>query len=441
MAMCSGIRPGSRAQRQLAVLVSRCERFQQLHAFQFIVHRDWQNCGATGKLGHTGNLVPSPLLKKLSLWLAIACSVAILLSIAVSQILLALTLAVLLLSGLPLRWPRISIPLALFLGWVLVALTFSPDPAQGVAQVEKIYVFGMLLIVYSSVRKISEARWLVYAWIVLGTFTAGRGVVQFARDVAGARAAHSDFYHFYVAARISGFMSHWMTFSGQELFVLLIAVALILFAPGVKRWLWLWLPCAAIVGLALVLSETRSIYIAAIVAGIYLLWFWDKRSMLAMPVVLGLIYLAAPGAVQQRVRSIVHPETQTDSNDHRIVVWRTGWEMIKAHPLVGVGPEEIRKPQVFYAYLPKDIRLPLPDGYYGHLHSIYIHYAAECGVPAAIFLTAALLLALCDFWRALVRLPPGRSDRRFLLHAAARNGNRAPWWSESLRRIWGTPRS
>ena len=376
--------------------------------------------GGNGKeLSHTGGLVPPPFLKKLSLWLAIACSVAILLSIAISQILLALSLGILLLSGLPMRWPRITIPLALFLGWMLVALAFSPDPQQGFAQVEKIYVFAMLLIVYSSVRQIAEAKWLIYLWILVGTVTAGRGLVQFVGDVAGAKAAHMDFYHFYVASRISGFMSHWMTFSGQELFILLIAISLVLFAPGLKRWIWLWMPCAAVVGTALILSETRSIWIAAIVSGVYLLWMWDKRSLLALPVALGLIFLVAPSAVKQRVHSLTNPEKETDSNDHRWVVWRTGWEMIKAHPLVGVGPEEIRKPQVFYAYLPKDIRLPLPDGYYGHLHSIYIHYAAECGVPAAIFLTAALLLALYDFSRAIRALPQGRSDRKFLLHAAS----------------------
>src|SRR5581483_9792720 len=60
-----------------------------------------------------------------------------------------------------------------------------------------------------------------------------------------------------------------------------------------------------------------------------------------------------------------------------------------------------------------------PDGDYEHLHSIYIHYAAECGVPAAIFLTAALILAFVDFHRAIRTLPPGRSLRRFILYAAA----------------------
>jgi putative inorganic carbon (HCO3(-)) transporter len=364
-------------------------------------------------------LVPSPFLKKLPLWLAGASAVAILLSIAVSQILLALALAALLVSGLPLRWPRISIPLGLFLGWTLVALAFSPDPGFGLPTVRKmVVVYWMLLIVYSSVRTIAEARWLVLAWIAVGTFTAGRGLVQYAADVAGARAAHQDFYDFYIADRIRGFMSHWMTFSGQELFILLLVAAFLLFAPHVKKWLWLGLSCAVAIGLALLLSETRSIWIAALVAGFYLLWEWRKWTAIVMPVLLGLGFLVAPGAIQERALSLIRPHGETDSNGHRKIVWRTGWQMIKAHPMVGVGPEEIRKKAVFDTYMPADIHYPLPEGNYQHLHNIYIHYAAECGLPAALFLTAAFLMALVDFRRSLRTLPPGRSDRRFILHAA-----------------------
>ena len=367
---------------------------------------------------HTLGLVPSPFLKRLALWLACASAVAILLSIAVSQILLALALAALLLSGLPLRWPRIAIPLGLFIGWTLLALAFSPDPRFGLPSVRKMLVYLMLLIVYSSVRTAAEAKWLVLAWIGVGTITAGRGLFQYAADVAGARAAHTDFYHFYVADRIRGFMSHWMTFSGQELFILLLVAAFLLFAPDIKKWWWLGMPCAAVVGIALILSDTRSVWIAALVAGFYLLWEWRKWAAIAMPVLLGLGLLVAPAAVQERVRSFNQPRGEVDSNDHRRIVWRTGWQMIKAHPVVGVGPEEIRKKAVFDAYLPADIHYPLPDGDYQHLHSIYIHYAAECGVPAALFLTAALVMALLDFRRALGTLPPGRSDRRFLLQAS-----------------------
>jgi putative inorganic carbon (HCO3(-)) transporter len=356
--------------------------------------------------------------KKLALWLACASAVAILLSIAVSQILLALALAALLFSGLPLRWPRIAIPLALFLGWTLVALAFSPDPRFGLPSVRKmVVVYWMLLIVYSSVRTVAEAKCLALAWIAVGTITAGRGLFQFAADVAGARAAHTDFYHFYIADRIRGFMSHWMTFSGQELYILLLVAAFLLFAPDIRKWRWLWVPCALVVVISLVLSDTRGVWIAAAVAGFYLLWQWRKWAAGALPVLLVLGLLVAPAAIQERVRSLTHPHGQTDSNEHRWIVWLTGWQMIKAHPITGVGPEEIRKPAVFYAYLPADIPRPLPDGDYQHLHSIYIHYAAECGVPAALFLTAALVMAILDFRRALGTLPPGRSDRRFLLQA------------------------
>jgi O-antigen ligase len=363
-------------------------------------------------------LVPPPFLRKLSLWLAIASAIAILLSIAVSQILMAVALGVLLLSGLRLRWPRIAIPLALFLGWTLLSMAFSPDPALGLPQVRKMFVFLMLLIVYSGIRTFAEAKWLLLAWIVVGTVTAGRGLLQFAADVQGARAANSDFYHFYVADRIRGFMSHWMTFSGQELFALLLAASFLLFAPDLKKRLWLSVPCVGVIGLALILSQTRSIWIAAVVAGFYLLWEWNRRAALAMPVVLVLGLLAAPAAVQQRVRSIYDPNTQTDSNQHRIVCWRTGWQMIKAHPVFGVGPEEISKRELFDSYVPADIHWPLPEGWYGHLHNIYIHYAAERGIPASLLITAALLMAVYDFRGALSKLAKERSDARMFLEAA-----------------------
>jgi O-antigen ligase len=135
-------------------------------------------------------------------------------------------------------------------------------------------------------------------------------------------------------------------------------------------------------------------------------------------VLLGLSFLVAPDAIQERALSLIRPHGETDSNGHRKIVWRTGWQMIKAHPMVGVGPEEIRKKAVFDTYMPADIHYPLPEGNYQHLHNIYIHYAAECGIPAALFLTAAFLMALIDFRRSLRTLPPGRSDRRFILHAA-----------------------
>ena len=58
----------------------------------------------------------------------------------------------------------------------------------------------------------------------------------------------------------------------------------------------------------------------------------------------------------------------------------------------------------------------MPTGWYGHLHNIYIHYAAERGVPTMLFLVWLLVKILFDFLRAVRRLPPGPSEAKFLLH-------------------------
>lgn len=70
----------------------------------------------------------------------------------------------------------------------------------------------------------------------------------------------------------------------------------------------------------------------------------------------------------------------------------------------------------FMDYVPPDTPSPLPKGWYEHLHSIYIHYGAERGIPTMAALVALLLTIGSDYRRALRRLDPGPSDIRFLLH-------------------------
>src|SRR5262249_8214676 len=93
--------------------------------------------------------------------------------------------------------------------------------------------------------------------------------------------------------------------------------------------------------------------------------------------------------------------------------WRTGLRMIEAHPLLGLGPEGPNRH--FNEWVPPDVPRPLPEGWYGHLHNIYLQYAAERGIPTMLVLMWLLGRMLYDFWQALKKLPPGRSDQRFLL--------------------------
>ena len=356
-----------------------------------------------------------PLLFRIARWLTFASAVAILFSIAASQILLGLALAALLLSGGRLRLPRIWLPLGLFLLGTLVSLALSPDPAAGLPQVRKIFVFTTLLVVYSTLRDLVVIRRLFLCWAGAGTLTALRGLVQFGQKVQEAHAQGRGFYEYYIAERITGFTSHWMTFGGQEMFALLMTTAFLFFACIARKRAGLWLLCALVMATALLLGFTRGIWLASAGAGVYLLWFWKRALVAVLPVVLLLIAFLAPASIRERFSSLLKPG-KVDSNQHRIVTWRTGVEMIRAHPWFGLGPEEVKVQ--FNSYVPADIPRPLPEGWYGHLHNIYLQYAAERGIPTMLLMLWMLLQTLWDCLRRVWRLPPGRTDLKFVLHGA-----------------------
>ncbi len=340
---------------------------------------------------------------------------AILLGIAPSQILLALSFAGLLACGEPLRLPRIRLPLALFMLGTVVSLLLSDDPVAGLPQIRKFYVFLELLVVFSLLRSFAMIRTLFLTWAGIAALTAIRGCIQFAGKVEEAHRLGRNFYDFYVGERITGFTSHWNTYSAEEMFALIMMVSCLFFAPEARKRLWLWLLCTALMALAIVLGETRGIWIAVAVALLYLVWFWRRWLVALAPVVVLAAYFAAPPAIQDRVTSIFKPKG-TDSNQFRVVTWRTGLRMVERHPWFGLGPEG---PKLhFDEYVPADIPRPLPSGWYGHLHNIYLHYAAERGIPTMLILLWMLIQILVDFWRGLRILPHGPSNQRFLLHGA-----------------------
>jgi len=312
----------------------------------------------------------------------------------------------------PLRLPRIKWPLALFILGTLISLAFSGHVTDGLPQVRKFWVFLELLVVFSALRSAAILRWLFLTWAGFAGIDALRGLVQFVQKIQQARAAHSADYAYYVGERITGFSSHWNTFSAQMMFALIMLGAFLFFAPNFRRRMWVWISCAGLLALAIYLAETRAVWVAVTVASLYLIWFWKRWMVPLVPVAIALVFLVSPQVTRARFTSFVHPQG-VDSNAFRLVTWRTGIRMIEAHPLLGLGPEEPRIQ--FDQYMPPEL-LPKPEGSYIHLHNMYLEYAAERGIPTMLIMLWMLLQILYDFGRGLRTLPPGRSNQRFLLH-------------------------
>lgn len=348
--------------------------------------------------------------RRLSDWIpatAAAAAVLPLVSIAVFNIVLALAA---LLAALERRLrfpPRVLPPLGCFLGWTLICWLLSGHWAAGWPQIRKFYVFLILPVVYGGLCKSTDVWRLVLLWSLTGAASAAVALVQFWLKWMAAAGSGAPFYTAYVADRITGLMSHWMTFSGQMASVLCLAVALAAGSRGRMRWAALG--TVALLALALVLGLTRGMWIAATAGlGVFVALAWP-RWLLAAPVAVVLLAAVSPGFVRQRAASIIAPHGDLDSNRHRAVLLAAGVNMVRAHPLLGLGPEQPGRQ--FSQYVPA-WAYPLPDGWYGHLHNTYLQYAAERGVPGLIFFLWLALRTLFDFFHGA---RTGSGQRRWLL--------------------------
>lgn len=336
--------------------------------------------------------------RRIVLALALGSATAALISIAASQILLGAAIAATLWFRIQWQAPPFWPALAMFAILTLLSVAFSGDPAAGAGQVKKFYVFTILFVIFSLRPVLAEIRVMVLAWAGVSAISALIGIAQFAWKYQQARERGLSFYEFYVGDRTTGFMSHWMTFSGEQMIALLMLLALLLFA-GATRWSFALWPIAGLLGLSLLLGFTRSVWLGAAAGTLYLVWFWRRWMVALAPVALAIVLWINPGEVRARFVSAFQPRgDNVDSNRHREITRQVGFEMIRAHPFLGLGPGLVG-PR-FEQYIPPGVARPLPIGFYGHLHNVYIHYAAERGIPAVLALLWMLAWILRDLWRA-----------------------------------------
>jgi len=317
-------------------------------------------------------------------FLALAGSVSlVLLSIAAAQILLA---AALIGCAWQIKRPDfkalmrhpILLPLLAFLLWTIVVALMSPNSLQSFGVLRKLLIYLILFLIPAVAREENQLTW-IYKAVFAVSFIAGMGgLFQFFAD------PERDLLH-----RISGFMSHWMTYSGllMLVFVMLLAYALCF---GWRNHKWV-LPLACVIILVLILSETRNAWMGAVVGAFIVILLRRPRATLILVVILLAVYLAMPARIKQRLQSGWDPNDPNTRN--RIEIFETSIRLIKQNPWFGVGPANVNREALRYRGSRE-----YPDWMYQHMHNNALQIAVERGIPGlALWLWLMVRLA----WDAL----------------------------------------
>ena len=261
----------------------------------------------------------------------------------------------------------------------------SPDPAKGWHAAQKVVLYPMGLLAASFVTTEERAKQAYKLVLTAATVSAAIAIIQFPL-------AQLEFIRTgdladdpTILNRITGPLGHWTTFSGVQLLVWGAAVPAVMFLS--RKWI------AAIftIGIAIVLGNTRGVWLGAAAAFAFVAFALPRR-VVAMVVIPMLVVAALASPFIYR-RILMSFDKDLATNTSRAVYRSVGTEMIKDHPLFGVGPERVKDEFPKY-YNGKDI------GYYGHLHNNIIQIGAERG----LLCLAAFLWLIAELYRSLLRI-------------------------------------
>ncbi|MGE0448133.1 MAG: O-antigen ligase family protein [Vicinamibacterales bacterium] len=285
------------------------------------------------------------------------------LSIAVAQALLAIAIVCWLVL-IAMRRERVELPaffypLMAYAAWTLVSAAFSGDPRASFADCKQLVLF---LIVPAACRLLRHGRapsvLTLLMWV--GGATAAYGIFQYGL-------LHYD----RLSQRPQGTLGHYMTYSGLLMLVIGTALAKLLFDRRERMWTALVLPALM---LAVALTSTRMAWVGVCAAATLLLLIKDFRLLAVLPLVGAITFAAAGPAITQRFMSMFDAKDPTRRD--RIAMLIEGRNMVRDHPLVGVGPNRVEAVYAQYR-VAEAVEKVNP-----HLHNVPMQIAAERGLPA-----------------------------------------------------------
>ncbi len=279
------------------------------------------------------------------------------------------------------RWrsSALYLPVVLYAAASVGAVLFSQDPRHSVRELAGLLT---LLVVPLVVTLVDRAGWDRLLKVVTATAVASAvaGLWQYAHGA-------SDLAH-----RLRGLTTHYMTFSGWTIMVMLLLVGDMAFHHDRRRLLWTF-PAFAVCGLALSLSYTRNGWVGLAAGLILVAAVWKPRAFLLYPVLALLLVAVLPRSVLERAVSIV--DLRQPANYDRLCMVISAEEMVQDHPLFGVGLGMVERRYPVYR------RDDAPRWRVPHLHNNALQVTAESGLFGLAAYLAILVLFFRHTWRAL----------------------------------------
>ncbi len=255
------------------------------------------------------------------------------------------------------RGTQVGITILCFILACIFAIFTSVDLENSLGQIKKLAQFSIFFWVANTVQN-EKQRDLLFAMVIItGAFAALYGISK----VFGTE--------FNLLSRIQEAKIHSATFAGILMLTVLLSFGRFLFSKPREYWV---LGNIVIVAFCLLFTLTRQAWLGFILGVSFLVYFWNKKFLLVVPVLIAGLFLLAPEAIKDRLHTFGN--IKESSFQSRISLWKGGWEIFKDHPVTGCGFKCVDAIHSQY---------PDPSGWLGYfrgMHSNIFQLLVDTGV-------------------------------------------------------------
>lgn len=184
----------------------------------------------------------------------------------------------------------------------------------------------------------------------------------------------------------------------------IVALTLFLYGEKIAKKRLLFCAGSGIIVFALILSLTRSAWLGFVCGVIVIGVMKDRLLLLLLVGSLVAAFIFAPQDVRERAKgvfkgksTVIEEGKAVNQGDERMVLWKSGLQVMYHYPITGVGLLNFRKayPQ-FLSYTPKKN--------FNHAHNNFIHLGAETGFVGLLAFIMLIGVYLWYIMRKVYRL-------------------------------------
>jgi hypothetical protein len=206
--------------------------------------------------------------------------------------------------------------------------------------------------------------------------------------------------------RITGFYNHYETYAEVLALIASLAIGLLIAHPHKRSAAGAFLLFSIVsLAAALVMTSTRAAMVGLATATVVmsLASFRLRVTVLVFLVILVIAPLASFTILRSRGISFIDPKD--GSTAYRLVVWREALNLIRQHPVVGIGKGSDGAFKERFGLFDNG---KLPPG---HFHSSLVQIATWWGLPALACYASFMSIFLLEGWK-LSRLAQANNDRK-----------------------------